>query len=294
MAYFSSNVSTINSLTSTTNAPLTITLFKIFTNAAFFYLMPFIPLGILFNILLLCVFGRSRLDIEKSTRIYYLVMAWGELGTVIFKDLWFFNLGVGVTEVFKANPIGELNVHVVNNEFLCPFLWFIWYTHETAANIAFVALEFELVLVLYMRHWSHYWFSERNALVLMLANIALSTLLSATIFMFAAFQEVPPMPHGTFCFFDSKLGTWSLVPVVVFLANYILPAFLSIISAVLISTKIVYHSLNAGALCAMQFSPEVSDSAAFDISSISSGGLSRNEISVCAPHWNRRRAGLAL
>lgn len=284
MAYPSSNDSKISSFTITTNADLTVTLFKIFTNATFYYLTPFIPLGILFNILILLVFGRSGLGTTKTTRIYYLVMAWGELGTVIFKDLWFFALGIGVTEVFKANPIGVLNVHVVNNPFLCSFLWFIWYIHEMAANNAFVVFEFERVFALYMPLQSLSFNTQRKALGIMLVDIALSTLLSATIFGYAKFQEVVSlMPFGTFCFFASYLGTWSIIPVVVFLANYILPAFLSIASTVLISAKIWHRSRNRGSLCASAYSADANDSGSIYSTSVSSGGLSRREISVCGP-----------
>lgn len=249
-SYFSSNISEVVLQKMTTNAPLTNILFKIFTNAAFFYLFPFIPLGIVFNIIILLVFGRSRLGTTETTRIYYLVMAWGELGTVLFKDLWFFYLGIGVTEVFHTNLIGALNVHVVSNQFLCSFLWFIWYAHETAANNAFVVFEFERVFALYMPLKSRFstWFTQRKAIAVMLVDLVLSTLVSATIFGFARFQTVSPMPYGTFCFFASNLGVWSIVPVLVFLTNYILPAFLSIVSSVLISLKLLQRSRTKGAL----------------------------------------------
>ena len=127
---------------------------KNFTNAAFYYLSPFIPFGIFFNLLILIAFTRKTQEALKSAQIYYLVMAWGELGTVIFKDLWFFDLGIGLPEVFHSNPFGVLNVHAVSNAFLCPFVWFIWYAHETTSNIAFIALDFELVFASY--------FSPRN------------------------------------------------------------------------------------------------------------------------------------
>ena len=221
------------------DSSFTVVLFKIFTNAAFYYLSPFIPFGIVFNLLILVAFTRKTQEALKTAQIYYLVMAWGELGTVIFKDLWFFDLGIGIPEVFHANPIGVLNIHAVSNAFLCPFVWFIWYAHETTSNIAFVALDFERVFAIYFPLKTYSWFTSKTAVVTMIIVIVFSTLASGTIFGFSKFQEVSLMPFGTFCFFASNLGAWSFVPILVFLSNYILPAFLPIISSVLLSIKIV-------------------------------------------------------
>jgi hypothetical protein len=47
--------------------------------------------------------GRGQIRYSSTTNTTRtLVMTWGELGTLLFKDLWFFHLGIGMTEVFHA------------------------------------------------------------------------------------------------------------------------------------------------------------------------------------------------
>ena len=157
-------------------AYFTILLYRIFGYSCFYFIGVFFPFGIVFNALLLVVFSLTSQGTTHTTRVYYLVMAYGELGTVIFKDLWGFFLGTGLPSVFEVNPLGPFNPALaVWGNWLCPLMLFLWYSHEILANTTFVLFEFEV-------HIRELLYSQRAAVVSLLQvfvyNINFTRLLS--------------------------------------------------------------------------------------------------------------------
>ena len=69
---------------------ISVATFKIFSLSSFYYAGIFFPFGLLFNLLLLLVFGFSKHHAKQTTRLFYFWIAYGELGTVLFKDAIFF------------------------------------------------------------------------------------------------------------------------------------------------------------------------------------------------------------
>lgn len=247
MSNIKSNLSLINIVNITnveylfqSEAMFTKVLFAILTNGSFYYLTPFIVIGLVCNGIILFVFSLSsaRQEAIKSAHVYYIVMAVGEIGTLIFKDLWFFDFGIGIPKVFHVNPIGIFNVHMYPSDFLCPMLWLMWYAHEATSNIAFIAFDLERVVALYFPLKTLYFFNARKAIIGIVVVVVISTISSATFFEIAKFHSVPQMPTGTFCSFASKMGAWSFVPVIAFVTSYILPSISDIICTILISSKI--------------------------------------------------------
>ena len=140
-----------NSVNDANYFPFLRVVFGIFSALTFYYESLFFPLGITFNILLLMAFSASEMGTAKTTRVYYLAMAYGELGTVFAKDCWFFWASIGIPYITGGfNPLGALNgMSPTAISWLCGLKAFIWYSHETFANYIFLLFELERVMEIY-------------------------------------------------------------------------------------------------------------------------------------------------
>lgn len=144
------------------------TLFRIYCYSAFYFLLPFIPFGIILNMLSLVTFSRTGKGTTSSTRVYYIVMAYTELTTVFFKDFWFFWFGVGFPSVFSIDPLSaiHLNPHSKTSlDALCNIMIFLYMTHEMVANNSFVLFALERVISLYYPFFARYKFNKIRALM---------------------------------------------------------------------------------------------------------------------------------
>ena len=274
---------------------LTILLFKIFINTAFYYVSIFMPIGLLCNALLFLVFAavdkrrpnltnhnqhpisatfllnasnRGRhfdnhdvnnyavpiISVTPSSRVYYKAIAYGELGTMLFKDLWWLWLGVGWPGVLGIDPLGLANPKASSApKWLCPLSLYLWFVHETIANNCFVLLQLERVVALYHPLRARAFLKTRPALK---ANVAvglvalIAIVLCITIFGFARAQPIIPVnavsaDHADLiqnikveCVFAGA-AFWSNFSLLDYMANYIFPAFMSIACSILISVKIL-------------------------------------------------------
>ena len=147
---------------------ISIRIFHLLSFISFYYVGVFFPFGIIFNVLLLIVFGISPLGTTKTTRVYYLAMASGEIGTVIFKEVWNFWASIGVPFVMKGfNPLGPLNgIWKESPEWMCGLQVFLWYSNEMFANYTFLLFELERVVAIYTPLRARYLFTKRRTVVL--------------------------------------------------------------------------------------------------------------------------------
>ena len=142
--------------------------FGIFSASTFYFESFFFPLGITFNVLLLMAFSASGMGTTKTTRVYYLAMAYSELGTVFAKDFWFFWASIGIPYITGGfNPLGALNgVSPMAVSWLCGLKAFIWYSHETFANYIFLLFELERVVAIYAPLKARKIFTKRGTIVI--------------------------------------------------------------------------------------------------------------------------------
>ena len=146
-------------------------IFRIGMNVSGYYVGLFFPFGLLFNVFLLLVFGMSPLGTTKTTRVYYLAMAWGELITVLFKDAYYFWGSLGLPYVSGGyNLLGPLNPVIYSyvdgrHSWLCSLMAFLWYGHEMFANYTFLLFELERVVAVYSPFRVHRFFTLKVTLI---------------------------------------------------------------------------------------------------------------------------------
>lgn len=170
---WNSSETSISSLNSSTIPPvvihsaLVVILFRIFLYSSFYYVGLFFPFGLIFNAFLLLVFGMSPMGTTKTTRLYYLAMAYGELGAVIFKDAYYFwgSLGLsfatgGVNIFGPFNPLARSGSY----KWMCSVHGFLWYSHEMFANYIFLLFEFERVVAVYSPFRVRHFFTMKRTL----------------------------------------------------------------------------------------------------------------------------------
>ena len=230
----------------------------------------------------------SRLDRQRgkmvkvtpSTRVYYIAIAYGEFGTMLFKDLWWLWLGIGWPGVLKLNPLGPLNPADMSSPiWLCPLSIYLWYVHETIANNAFVMFQLERVVALYFPFRARVFLMTRQAIKARVAVIVISLLslvLCGTIFSFSKTIPLGPLsPSGSSlgiiadtdllpvigaeCGASSSVPVWSNFSIIDYLINYIFPAAMSIGCSLIIAAKIMYrrrslHTQIAGGQTSSQIS----------------------------------------
>ena len=196
-----------------------------------------------------------------SMRVYYAAIAWGELGTLVFKDAWWMWLAVGWPGILRLNALGPWNpADPEAPHWLCPLSLYLWYVHETLANNVFVLLQLERVVALYFPLRARAFLSTRSALKARIAVGCVAVgalLLCSTIFGFARVQPLGLVRHesllhhasgiatdlipmlGAECVFSSGISIWSDLGIIDYVANYLLPASMSIACSALIAAKIV-------------------------------------------------------
>ena len=153
-----------------THPSITLLIYRILSLMSFYYEILFIPFGLLLNMFILLVFGSTPLGTTKTTRIYYLAMAYGEFGTVLFKDAWYFWACLGLPYVAGGrNPIGPLNtmggIASGSPAWMCSLQVFLWYSHEMFANYAFVVFELERVAAIFLPLHARQLFTKRRTLI---------------------------------------------------------------------------------------------------------------------------------
>ena len=204
----------------------------------------------------------KRVKVTPSTRVYYIAIAYGEFGTMLFKDLWWLWLGIGWPGVLKLNPLGPLNpANLSSPVWLCPLSIYLWYVHESIANNAFVLFQMERVVALYFPFRARVFLMTRQALKARVAVIVISLLvvvLCATIFSFSKTIPLGPLSTsgsslgiiadtdllpviGAECGASSSVPVWSNFSIIDYLINYIFPAAMSIGCSLLIAAKIIYR-----------------------------------------------------
>lgn len=218
---------------------------KIFYNLAFYFTGIFIPPAIIFNILILCVMITSIKGIPETARLYYIVMSYGELGTVLFKDMLWLWLGVGWPSVLYFDILGQLNMHRASNHFIvCNLVIFIWYTHELIANHTMILFAIERVVALYAPLHVHAIFTFKRSLKILFVIIICAILVSLITFKFIDRISYEGLPIGTICIFSGEIPVWSQIGITVFVCDLIVPAILSIICSILIALKLVRRRLD--------------------------------------------------
>ena len=222
--------------------PLTETLFKLYTRSAFVFTGPFIPIGIFFNTLILIIFIRTGTGTTPSTRVYYVAMAYGTLGTIFIKDMWFYYLAVGVPSVFPGwDPLGPLNPHSrASSLILCKIIVFLWFTHEMFSNLIFTVFAIERVTAIYSPFKALYFFTKKKAHHIAECIFIVSIVISAIplkICEWVAIKDI--MPTNQICSFVTSNAIWTILGAILFFFNYILPAILSAACSILITFKIV-------------------------------------------------------
>ena len=167
-------------------------MFRMFTYAGFYMVGPLLPFAFTTNSILLYIFVRAPLSTRKTTRIYYVVVACGELGTILFKYLWWMFLGIGTSTVFAPlDPIDSLNPSELHTSmWLCPIVFLNWYSLEMIANNMFVIFQMERVTALYFPMHVTRLFSPKRSVLIAAGLVLISYSLVATLFGFARAQPV--------------------------------------------------------------------------------------------------------
>lgn len=180
----------------------------------------------------------------STTRVYYIIIGFGELGKLIFKDLWILFLGYGWPYIFAGhNILGVLNPALSRNHpMLCQLSLTLWFFHEILANTAFIVFESKRVAALYCPFRSRMFFTPSKAIALVMLLAFFSAFLAAQVIGVARIIDLSLLPLRHMCIFSSTVRFWSQVMVAVLFINYVLPAVLSVICSVFISSKIVRRS----------------------------------------------------
>ena len=149
---------------------ISVATFKIFLFSSFYVAGVFFPFGLLFNLLLLLVFGFSKHHTKQTTRLFYFWIAYGELGTVLFKDAFYFWGCLGVPFITEGkNPLGPLNSMGKFGKdtfpWMCGLQVFLWYSHELFANYTFLVFELDNVFVIYQPLKTPHLFTKRTCLI---------------------------------------------------------------------------------------------------------------------------------
>lgn len=149
---------------------ITCLMFKILTYMSFYYEIIFFPFGLIFNLLLFLMFSISSMGTTKTTRVFYMAMAYGEFVTVLFKDTFYFWAGLGVPFLTRGlSLLGPLdaNSHVNNDstELVCGLYGILWFSHEMFANYTFVVFELHRVVAIYAPLQARYLFTKRGTLI---------------------------------------------------------------------------------------------------------------------------------
>lgn len=231
------NVSTVLNF----NVQLSEILVRIFYHLSFYFTGIFILPAIIFNILILYVMIASGTGTTETTRMYYSVMAYGELGTVIFKDVIRYWLGVGWPSITKIDPLGDLNLHRngTNWQIVCPIEYFFSYSHELMANGAMVLFGIERVCALYSPFHVHSIFSYKRTIGILCILLISVLLFCSTIFQFVDLRHYKKLPIKTLCVFSREEGVWSWFGKILLVCNFCVPALLSIVCSALITAKLV-------------------------------------------------------
>ena len=218
---------------------LTYLLFSIYHFTAFYYLAVFIPFGIVFNLLIFLIFLKLPLG-TPSTRVYYIAMAFGEVGTLLITDPWFFWRGVGWPTV-AWDPLGPLNPHSsITDIWFCKAVVFVWFALEMSANLTFVVFAIERVIAIYFPLKALSFTQERSMLTIAIVFV-FSTLVSGICLQITRRRELKYlMPHDEMCSFDTEQQPQNLLlGALVYCCAFIVPAILSSICSILISFKII-------------------------------------------------------
>ena len=218
---------------------LTRLLFSVYRFSAFYFLALFIPLGIVFNLLIFLIFIKLPLG-TPSTRVYYIAMAFGELGTVLVKDFWFFWLGVGLPSV-AWDTLGPLNPHSdLINIWYCKLIIFLWFALEMPANLTFVVFAIERVIALYFPLKALFLFTQKRAIITISIVFVFSTSVSGICLKISNRSKLAKlMPYDKMCSFETNFIEDVLLGAVVLCSAFIIPAILSSICSFLISFKII-------------------------------------------------------
>ena len=225
-------------------------LFHIFCVFTFYFNIPFIPFGILFNLLSLLIFSRTSISTTTSTRVYYLVMAFSELTTVFMKDFWFFWLGLGFPTIFGIDPLSviRLNPHSDSSlPQLCNIMIYIYLIHEMVANMTFILFAMERVIALYYPLFALYWFNTVRALKAIAILIIVSIIVC--LITFWLHRQVPLsglVPSGFLCTQDIQFRDplINALASFLYLSVFILPALLSATCSILIIIKMISRYIN--------------------------------------------------
>ena len=230
--------------------PVFIILFKLLTILGYvcFYIpLIFAPIGIVLNILIIIIYSRFSLDTKNTTVFYYISIASSELGTLIFKDLWFGFFGIGWDFVFNGhNPFGYLDSSSLSSpSWICPLNAFLWYFFEIIANNTFVILELERLGALYFPLQTRNIFTMKKALISVLILTILSLLISLTSIPLVAVQALGSLE---LCSSVNTTLIWSNLGMIRTVINYISPPILILFCSLLILIKIIQrkNSLHNG------------------------------------------------
>ena len=229
-----------------------IILFKLLTilgYVSFYVPLIFAPIGIVLNILIIIIYSSFSLETKNTTRLYYISIAISELGTLIFKDVWFSFLGIGLDFVFNGhNPLGDLDSSSLSSPYwICPLNAFLWYFFEIIANNTFVILELERLGALYFPLQTRSVFTMKKALIAVMILTTLSLLISLTSIPLVSVQAVGFL--GLCSSVNTTLiwGNFGMIRTVI---NYISPPILILFCSMLILIKIIQRRnlLNNGTL----------------------------------------------
>lgn len=243
MSTLNFNTSTAREIQRASNA--TQIIYHIYCYFTFCYNLPFIPFGIIFNLLSLIIFSRTPLGTTSSTRVYYLVMACTEMVIVFMKDFWFSWFGVGFIQVFGSDPLSaiRLNPHSESSfPLLCNSMIFVYFVHEMVANVTFLLFAIERVIMLYKPISARYWFNRVRSLlatgVLLLVAIATCAI---TFWLHTRVKLPGLVPSGGLCTQDTsnKDPIVNALASFLYLSVFILPAVLSATCSILIINKMI-------------------------------------------------------
>lgn len=242
MMHFS-NSSLIENICSTSSGidlliALLYELLTILGYACFYFPIIFAPIGIILNIVIIIIFSKFSLETKDTTRIYYTFIAISELGTLIFKDIWFGIFGIGWSFIFNGqNLIGLLDSSSLSSpNWMCPMNVFLWYFFEIIANNIFVILDLERLLAVYFPFKTRAIFTQARALIAITILTLLSGLVSATSIPLVSVQEIGFL---ALCSAGNTSPLWSNLGVVRIAINYISPPIFILICSILILIKII-------------------------------------------------------